>query len=178
MPDLLPGRSQTVELWPLSQGEIDGTSDGFVPAVFDPTADLRTMSSPLRRPDYIERALRGGYPEAVRRADLGRRARFFESTTSDLISRDVRQISDVERTTDLRRLLGAVAAQMATLVVPGALASRLQVPATTLKRYLDLLELVYVVHRIPAWSSNLTTRAVATPKLILSDSGSVGTSPD
>lgn len=41
----------------------------------------------------------------------------------------------------------------------------------TLSRYLDLLELVFVIKRIPAWSSNLTTRAISTPKLILTDSG-------
>ena len=44
-------------------------------------------------------------------------------------------------------------------------------PRQTLSRYLDLLELVFVVKRIPAWSSNLTTRAISTPKLIVTDSG-------
>ncbi|MGH3872199.1 MAG: hypothetical protein ACRDSR_11930 [Pseudonocardiaceae bacterium] len=72
IPDLLPGRSETIELWPLSQGEIDHTDDGFIDAVFEHGAELTaarlTMTrSPLRREDYLERALRGGYPEAVRR---------------------------------------------------------------------------------------------------------------
>jgi hypothetical protein len=49
--------------------------------------------------------------------------------------------------------------------------SRLQVPASTVKRYLDLLDQLFVTRRIPAWSSNLATRAVATPKLLLTDSG-------
>ena len=40
-----------------------------------------------------------------------------------------------------------------------------------LSRYLDLLELIFVIKRIPAWSSNLTTRAISTPKLIVTDSG-------
>lgn len=40
-----------------------------------------------------------------------------------------------------------------------------------MKRYLGLLELLFIVRRIPAWSTNLTTRAVATPKLIVVDSG-------
>ena len=110
----------------------------------------------------------------MRRTDLGRRARFFESAISDLISRDVPQLRDIGRPADMRRLLGAVAAQMASLVVPGTLAGRLQIPANTLKRYLDLLELLYVVHRVPAWSTNLTTRAVATPKMIVTDSGLAG----
>ncbi|MDQ2708615.1 MAG: ATP-binding protein [Actinomycetota bacterium] len=174
IPDLLPGRSETIELWPLSQGEIDRTSEGFVDAVFEFGQDIAARPSTLHRSDYLERALAGGYPEAVRRTDLGRRARFFESAVSDLISRDVRQLSDIGRPADMRRLLGAVAAQMASLVVPGTLAGRLQIPANTLKRYLDLLELLYVVHRIPAWSTNLTTRAVASPKMIVTDSGLAG----
>lgn len=32
-------------------------------------------------------------------------------------------------------------------------------------------ELIFVIKRIPAWSSNLTTRAISTPKLIVTDSG-------
>jgi predicted AAA+ superfamily ATPase len=179
IPDLLPGRSETIELWPLSQGEIDRTADGFVDAVFEHGAELTvpqlTMAeSPLRREDYLERALRGGYPEAVRRTDLGRRARFFESYVSDLISRDVRQVSEIERPADMRRLLNLICASMATLAVPAAFANHLRLPASTVKRYLDLLELLYVVHRIPAWSTNLTSRAVATPKLMVVDSGLAG----
>lgn len=34
LPDALPGRGETIELWPLSQGEIDSAADGFVDAVF------------------------------------------------------------------------------------------------------------------------------------------------
>ena len=34
-----------------------------------------------------------------------------------------------------------------------------------------MLELIFVIKRIPAWSSNLTTRATSTPKLIVTDSG-------
>jgi uncharacterized protein len=34
LPDALPGRAETIELWPLSQGEIDSAVDGFVDAVF------------------------------------------------------------------------------------------------------------------------------------------------
>jgi hypothetical protein len=93
IPDLLPGRSETVELWPLSQGEISRTRDGLVDAVFDQGPDLAVHSSELRRDDYLARALCGGYPEAVRRADPGRRSRFFESYIADLINRQRRSSS-------------------------------------------------------------------------------------
>lgn len=174
IPDLLPGRTETIELWPLSQGEIDRAEDDFVDVLFDQGGEIDPPPSALRRSDYIERALRGGYPEAIRRSDLGRRARFFESYTSDLVNRDIAQLSDISRPAQMRRLLDLVAARMATLLVPERWASVLELPASTVRRYLDLLELVYMIQRIPAWSTNLTTRAVATPKVLMIDSGLAG----
>lgn len=34
LPDTLPGRMETIELWPFSQGEIDARPDGFIDAIF------------------------------------------------------------------------------------------------------------------------------------------------
>ena len=131
-------------------------------------------SSDLRRDDYVARALCGGYPEAVRRADPGRRSRFLESYIADLINRDVRQVSAIERPADMRRLLNVAAASMAGLTVVDGISNRTGLPASTVRRYLDLLELLFVTRRVPGWSSNLTTRAVATPKITLVDSGLAG----
>jgi len=65
LPDALPGRSETIELWPLSQGEIDGEPDGFVDAAFRAEGVLSAAASRLHRSDYLARIARGGYPTAV-----------------------------------------------------------------------------------------------------------------
>jgi predicted AAA+ superfamily ATPase len=109
--------------------------------------------STLTKRDYVARALRGGYPEAVRRDPGRRRARFFDSYVTDLVTRDVQQISGIQRPAEMRRLLSVVAARMATLAVAESIASDVAMPRQTLSRYLDLLELVFVIKRIPAWSS-------------------------
>nr|WP_307801606.1 ATP-binding protein [Microbispora triticiradicis] len=171
LPDALPGRSETIELWPLSQGEIERSPDGFVDVAFRDGPDMKVPRTRLRRIDYVDRALRGGYPEAVHRPTHRRRARFFESYISDLINRDVRQVADIERPADMRRLLNVLSGRMGGLAVIDNIGRDLGLPHTTTKRYVDLLELVYVIRRIPAWSSNTTTRAIATPKLLLVDSG-------
>jgi predicted AAA+ superfamily ATPase len=90
---------------------------------------------------------------------------------ADVINRDVRQLTEIERTGDMRRLVNLIAASTSTPANPSNMANRLQFPATTVKRYLDLLDLVFITRRVPAWSSNLATRAVAAPKLLLNDSG-------
>lgn len=169
VPDALPGRMETIELWPLSQGEIDGAPDCFVDAAFAQGVEL-DHSSPQTRADYVERVARGGFPEALARTGK-RRARFFKSYVADLINRDVVQLSEIERAPDMHALTRLVAARSGQLLVPGALGGELGLPRDTANRYLRLLEEVFLIKRIPAWSRNLSTRAVGTAKVAMVDSG-------
>ncbi|WP_407561348.1 ATP-binding protein [Streptomyces sp. 184] len=169
VPDALPGRMETIELWPLSQGEIDGRPDGFVDAVFAVGPELRHTSTETRT-GYIDRLTRGGFPEAVARPPR-RRARFLDSYVGDLINRDVIQLSEIERGPEMRALTRLTAARSGQLLVPGTLGNELGLPQPTIKRYLGLLEEVFLVKRIPAWSRNLSTRAVGTAKAAMVDSG-------
>lgn len=171
LPDALPGRAETIELWPLSQGEIDEEPDGFVDAVFRAGAELRVTDSDLRRSGYLHRAARGGYPEAVRRETPRRRARFFEGYLADILTRDVVQVADIRHTSEMRRLIALLAAQTGGLLNVRRLAGELGLSAPTVRSYLDILETVFLVSLLPAWSANATTRAVAVPKVIFNDVG-------
>lgn len=170
LPDTLAGRTETIELWPFSQGEIDGTPDGFVDAVFDDGAAV-THTSSLSRADYASRLVRGGFPQAVARPSSSRRARFFDSYVSDLITRDVSALSEIERPGEMRSLLALLAARSAQPLPVNALSGDLRLSARTVHRYLALLEEVFLVKRIPAWSRNISTRAVGMPKSFFVDSG-------
>jgi uncharacterized protein len=66
LPDSLPGRTETIELWPFSQGEIDGQADGFVDAIFSEGENLH-HSSNLERRDYAERVVLPLGPDHKRR---------------------------------------------------------------------------------------------------------------
>ncbi len=170
LPDTLPGRTETIELWPLAQGEIDGTPDGFVDAVFD-QGDALAHESAVTRQDYAERIVRGGFPEALARTNPRRRERFFDSYLGDLVARDVSQLSEIERTVEMRALIRLLAARSGQLLVANAVGSEARLPASTVHRYLALLEEVFLIKRIPAWSRNVSTRATGTPKLAFVDSG-------
>ena len=52
-------------------------------------------SSALRRRDYLERVVIGGFPEAVRRTPQ-RRTAFFDSYLSALIERDVLELATID----------------------------------------------------------------------------------
>ncbi len=169
VPDALPGRIETIELWPLSQGEIDGSPDGFVDAIFKLGPELRHTSE-LGRAGYIDRVVRGGFPEAVART-AARRERFLDSYVADIVNRDVIQLSEIERGPEMRALTRLVAARSGQLLVPGSLANALGLPQQTISRYLSLLEEVFLIKRVPAWSRNVNARAVGTPKVAMVDSG-------
>ncbi len=170
LPDALPGRTETIELWPFSQGEIDGNADRFVDAVFEQGEGL-THESAITRQDYAERIVRGGFPEALARTNPRRRERFFDSYVADLVVRDVSQLSEIERTAEMRALIRLLAARSGQLLVVNAVGSEVRLPASTVQRYLGLLEEVFLIKRIPAWSRNVSARAVGTPKLAFVDSG-------
>ncbi len=169
VPDALPGRMETIELWPLSQGEIDGKPDGFVDAIFDHGLAMRHTSREGRA-GYIDRVVRGGFPEAVARAGT-RRERFLDSYVADLINRDVIQLSEIQRGAGVGALTRLLAARSGQLLVPGTVANELGLPQPTIARYLGLLEEVFLIKRIPAWSRNLGSRATRTAKVAMIDSG-------
>jgi predicted AAA+ superfamily ATPase len=169
LPDALPGRMEIIELWPFSQGEISRTPDRFVDAAFAHGPRI-SHSSSLRRRDYLERLVVGGFPEAVRRPPR-RRAAFFDAYLTTLIQCDVLEIAHIERHGELLKLLALLAGRAGALLVPGTLAGQSGIPRTTLVRYLELLASVFLIKSIPAWSSSQTTRAIGTPKLAFVDTG-------
>lgn len=169
LPDTLVGRMETIELWPLSQGEMQEAPDGFAEAVFTlgPAID---HSSDLSTSDYAELIVRGGFPEAVARSGK-RRGTFLRGYVSDLINRDVAQLSEIERGADMRKLVDLLAAQSGGLLVPTQFSDRLAVVRKTVQHYLGLLEEVFLIKRIPAWSRNLSSRVTSTSKVAFVDSG-------
>lgn len=171
LPDALPGRMETIELWPLSQGEIEGLKDSFAERIFsladEPLPDLPAVD----RQELAARITRGGFPAAVQREDEHRRTRLLASYVRDLIDRDIRQLADIGKTDEMRRLLQLVAARTGQLVVGTELANDLSVSGRTVNRYLELCEEIFLIKRIPAWSSNLAKRAITSPKVAFVDSG-------
>jgi predicted AAA+ superfamily ATPase len=170
LPDTLPGRMETIELWPFSQGEIDEQPDGFIDAIFTHGPDLRHTSQ-VGRAEYADRIVRGGFPEAVARTSPLRRQRFHDSYVADLIARDVAQLSEIERSAQMRALIRLLAARSGQILVAAALGSEAGMSQGTALRYLSLLEEVFLIKRVPAWSRNISSRATSAPKAAFVDSG-------
>jgi len=166
----LVGRMEIITLWPFSQGELRGSVEGFVDAVF--AAELPPVTTPGNQPlDLVERLVTGGYPEAVARTTPARRRAWFSSYVTAILHRDVRDLANIEHLDVLPRLLSLLAARATSLLNYAELSRSLGLPQTTLKRYLTLLKTTFLVELLPAWSANLGKRLVKSPKLLLNDTG-------
>lgn len=165
----LAGRMEIVSLYPFSIGEIAGSREGFLARAF--SAGFHPTPSASTPPTLLEWLVRGGYPEVTDRELPERRAAWFGSYLSTILQRDVRDLARVDALHSLPNLLRILAARSAGLLNLADLARDAQLSHTTMTRYLALLETVFLVHRLPAWSPNLGQRLVKAPKLHLVDSG-------
>lgn len=168
--DSLAGRVQTLALWPLSSAEQASQAlHNRADALFD--GDLSTQPFPAySRADLTATLLQGGFPEAAARSSARRRASWFESYLDTILQRDVRDLARLEQLSELPNLLQILATRSATLLNFAELSRSSGLTQTTLKRYFSLLEMLFLVVRIPAWAHNPGKRLVKAPKVFLPDS--------
>lgn len=166
----LAGRTEILTLWPLSQSELATTSGTFADRMF--ARDLRDpAATPDLRADVLRRAVAGGYPEAIARAAVDRRAAWFDSYVSTILQRDVRDIAEISRVAALPRLLALLAARSMSLLNMAEVSRAADIPHRTLVRYIEILETIFFIRRIPAWSGNLGRRLTRHPKVLVVDTG-------
>lgn len=171
IPDALPGRAETIELWPLSQGEIDNEADGFIDFAFEHGASINAESRDLRKKDYVARMLRGGYPDAVKRETTRRRDRFFDNYLADIINREVKQVANIERIDEMRRLISVLAAQPAGMLNIDRISRDIGIASSTVRQYVSILSTIFVIQLILAWTNGSTNRAITAPKVMFIDTG-------
>jgi predicted AAA+ superfamily ATPase len=167
--DSLAGRMEVQVLWPFSQGELNGTPEGFVDACFGTPEALSTVM--VEWPEFLERVVRGGYPEVVQRSQADRRRAWWEAYLKTLLERDVRDLANIEGLHELPRLLSILAARTGGLQNFAEVGRLAGISTSTLKRYVALLRAMYLHLEIPGWHRNLEKRLIKAPKTYLNDSG-------
>lgn len=167
--DSLAGRAEYLHLHPFSQGELIGRRESFIPGLaegrFPQLSDV-----PVGRRAHAEMIAKGGYPEVQGRPP-NRRSRFFASYVEGILERDLASLADVADHAVVARLLRAIGATSSAELNVDRLSSSLGTPASTIRRHLDLLEMLFLIKRVPAWSNNLLARSIKRPKIHIADTG-------
>ena len=165
----LTGRMEIVTLWPLSQAEIHDSNVTFDDLLFASNPPQITEAV-AGRDAFVDVVAAGGYPEA-RTRNGRRRDRWFRDYIDTTHDRDLQDVSDALKLNEMPRLLRLLATQAAGLLNYRTVADRLELHPDTVNSYVQLLETVFLIHRLPSWRPGLGTREIHAPKLNLVDSG-------
>jgi len=169
--DSLAGRMECLYLQPLTEAEKEHAHDDFVQRWM--AGELKTELPGRRHRGKLslpQRLVAGGYPEACFRTPP-RARRWQQQYLKSIIERDIQDIAEVKDAADVAQLLEYLANQTASLLNVSATANALGHVRKTIERYLEILERLFLVRRLPAWHSNRGKRLVKTPKIHLCDSG-------
>lgn len=166
--DSLAGRCEFITLWPFSQAELAAEESTFL-------SDLRAgvYSAPrqvLSQTDLMEVLVSGGYPEALKRTPR-RRTRWYEDYEHAIIQRDIQEVFQINKVTELRHLLEMLAALSSELYAPARLANDLALSHKSVDKYVAALESLFLVKRLPAWHQNALKRVIKQSKLHFVDTG-------
>lgn len=162
--ETLTGRIGVLDLLPLSVGEIGGLHETFLDRAFSRTL-LDVAAEPLARADYADLVAGGGFPELA----LGPPTTRFRTAWCEAYLRtvtaaaNVEQVADVRHPTALVEVLRQFAARSGGEFIPADLARDVGLGPVTVQTYSDVLSTLFLVRLLPAWTTNLTTRAKKRP---------------
>ncbi|MDE0215743.1 MAG: ATP-binding protein [bacterium] len=165
----LAGRVRIFRLWPLSEAELAGVVPTEIDHWFE-GSPRPAPASDLGRADYFARACRGGYPEVVD-LDTGQRRRWYGDYCETVVQRDILALADIRRAASLPRLLRWVATFTSSEINQTDAAKELEVSRSVIASYLEWLQTVFLLHELPAWSRNLSSRTTSRPKVHITDAG-------
>lgn len=168
--DSLAGRLEVITLLPFAQAELASTPGHFLDRLFDGHG-LPDVGSPVVGEALVDLVLKGGYPEALRRASVGRRQAWLLDYVALILDRDVRDIANIDQLDRMPRLLNILAAHAGQLVNHSSCGAALGLTSPTAQKYTGILERLFLLRQIPPWSNNAVNRLTKTPKLHFLDTG-------
>ena len=168
--DSLAGRVDILTLLPLSHSELARRPNQFLSQA---QAQSWSLSPPMANPqlDMTQQVLAGGYPEMQQRATPARRQAWARAYMTTLIERDIQDIAQIDQTSQVPQLLSIAAGLSGQLMNLSQIGGQIRMNGKTVDKYLGILEKLFLVRRLPAWSRNELSRLIKAPKIHFLDAG-------
>ena len=165
------GRVVRLVLLGLTQREVAQVGGaGLLDAVA--TGVLEDVSLPREVPDvdgYVGLAFASGFPEPILRLSRSGQEEWLDGYVEHVVAREVRAAGQVRDPVRLRRYLEVLGLSTGGMPTAATLYEAAAVDQRTADAYDRLLEALYLLDRVPAWSSNRISRLMKRPKRYLVD---------
>ncbi len=170
--EALPGHMARIELYPLSIGEITGQRRNMIDYLS--AGNFQSVeTSPVYRETLARSILNGGYPEVISKSQRGKQV-WFKSYVEGRLFKDFETLYAArgDYHSKLKALIPYLAALSGNLLKYANVANDLGLDEKIVKAYIEILELMFIVKRVPAYLKNTGKRLATTmPKLHMVDTG-------
>jgi predicted AAA+ superfamily ATPase len=167
--DSLAGRIEVHTLLPLSNSELNRCPNTFLEHARK--QDWPRLTPPPDATGLELQVLTGGYPEMLHRTAMSRKQAWARSYINALVERDIQDIAQLDQVKQVPQLLSICAELSGQLVNLSQVGGQIGLDSKTVDKYIGILEKLFLVRRLPAWSRNELNRLIKTPKLHFLDSG-------
>jgi predicted AAA+ superfamily ATPase len=148
----LTGRSNTVFLYPIWQGELNENS--------------------LQIKQRLEdRLIFGSYPELWHLNTYEEKKRYLTDLVNSYLLKDILMLDGLRNASIVFKLLKMIAYQIGKEVSYNELGNALGISKNTVEKYLDLLTKVFVLHKVSAYSNNLRKEISKSQRWYFVDNG-------
>jgi len=171
--EALPGHLARVELYPLSHSERHHHHDNQIDRLLGGAFFDAAPQQALDRITMGRMLLEGGYPEVISKSSRSRSV-WFSSYTKGRLLKDFETMHQVKGDYHgkLSALIRNLAGMSGNLIKYANIANDLAQDDKTVKRYMEILELMFIIHRLKPYVKNNAKRAViGMPKLHFIDTG-------
>lgn len=166
----MAGRLGEIRLRTLTEGEIQGNNPTFIDRILEKDFSLDIDKETCSREAILKKAMRGGFPAIINSSDE-QKALWFDTYVDSLVNKDILEIQEIRRPAQLKKLLKICAANSSRILNISSCARDLELNRITLATYMDLLEMMFLVDRIPAWKPRRGERIATLPKTLIGDTG-------
>ena len=170
--EALPGHMARLELYPLSLGEMNNQSRNIVDFLLSGDYQSPTLETPNRE-DIAGWILNGGYPEVQDKSPRAKQI-WFRSYMEGRLFKDFETLYAArgDYHSKIKALTPYLAGLCGNLLKYASIGNDLQLDDRVVKNYIEILELMFIVRRVPAWLKNRARReATQMPKLHFIDTG-------
>jgi len=169
----LAGRMVSFNLFPLSYSEINNKNINVIDKLFGDNVNIYENDfSKINNEDFVNAVINGGYPEVYNLSTKAKKA-WFEFYIKARITKDIATLEnfDLSKISSIDKLLQVLASQIGSLVNYKNIANNINIADKTVAKYIQVLEALYIVKLVPAYSNNQLKRVVKSPKVQFIDTG-------
>ena len=119
--------------------------------------------------ELIIKLFLGGFPALHIASSEDERKAWCNDYLSLSIQKDINELSKIEGFAHLPALMHGLAARVGSTLNIEELSRIAKTASTSIRRYIQLLENLFLLYRLPAWSKNIDKRLTKSPKVHFSD---------